>query len=347
MLGCADPPRVPIGALVVRALVRSADVAVRAPEPVGVDGGDLVVSADGVVLSQLDAAADEADRARPERVVHQRVEVPALADALRSHAEELADGDDVTRRRGTGGGTRARTRRGSRSGNPAATRRRRTRAPNARADVEDVLDDARVVEVELGEVGEVPPALVVDVVSLDAVRDDGEGFGQEPILVRTLLLRVEEGREGPVAAAGVVEDAVEDEADLAPLALGDQVAEGVLAAEHRVHLREVARVVPVVRRAQKHRGEVEAVHAEGLDVVEVMQDAAQRTALERTDRGGEPQGSRCAPAGGPDGRRGGGGRRRRGGREGGGGENLGEPARFWRQPGAANHRSRPRPGRDL
>lgn len=50
----------------------------------------------------------------------------------------------------------------------------------------------------------------------------------------------------------------------------DELAERLLAAEHGVHLHEVAGVVPVVRRGQEHGGEVHAVHAQGLDMVQAV-----------------------------------------------------------------------------
>ncbi len=277
--------RVAADARDVRGLVRAAHLAVRPPEPVRVHGRDLVVPADGVVLPQLHAAAHEPHRARPEGVVHERVEVPVLADVVRPDAEQLADGDAALFFRAAP------------VAEPAPERGldldRVIQTPAVdvelahpkRADVQDVLADALVREIELGQVGQVPPALVVHVVPLDAVRHDGKGFGQEPVLVRALLLRVQQRGERPVPAAGVVEDAVQYEAHPASVARRHELAHRVLAAQHRVHLHEVTGVVPMVRGAQEHRRGVQRVHAERLDVVQVRGDAAQRAALEAADGG--------------------------------------------------------------
>ena len=184
------PPRVATHPRDVRGLVRAAHLAVRLSEPVRIHGRDLVVPADGVVLPELHAAAHEPHRARPEGVVHERVEVPVLADVIRLNAEQLADGDAPFLFRAA----------------PVSEpfperwfdldRVIQTPAVDAelahpeRADVQDVLSYALVLEVELGQVGQVPPTLVVHVVPLHPVRHDGEGLGEEPVRVRALLLRV-------------------------------------------------------------------------------------------------------------------------------------------------------------
>ena len=186
---CASAAQSPLG-LRVRLLVRGAHLAEVVLEPLCVHGDDLVLSADGVVLPELEAAADKAERTRAEGVVHQRVEVVALTHAVGSHAEELAHGH----------------RAGVHRADPAAVLLPEfvrdldgvVESPPVDvelfhpplAHVEDVLHHALVVKVELWQVGKVPPALVVDVVPLHVVRPDGERLWQEPPLVRRLLLPV-------------------------------------------------------------------------------------------------------------------------------------------------------------
>ena len=89
-----------------------------------------------------------------------------------------------------------------------------------------------------------------------------------------------------MSSSGVVEDAVENDAHAAAMARIHQLSHGGVAAEHRVHLHEIAGMVTVVGGAEEDGRHVDAVDAEGLDVVEVGGDAAEGPALEGADRGG-------------------------------------------------------------
>ncbi len=82
------------------------------------------------------------------------------------------------------------------------------------------------------------------------------------------------------AAAGVVEDTVEDDAHPAAVRGVEQLAQGVVAAEQRVDLEVVVRVIAMVRGRTEDRGQVDRGDPEVLEVVEVLGDPAQVAALE-------------------------------------------------------------------
>ena len=90
--------------------------------------------------------------------------------------------------------------------------------------------------------------------------------------------------ERPETAAGVVEDAVKDNAHATRVAGVEQFAHCRVPTEERIDLEVVIRVVPVVRRGGEHRIEVDRVDAEPLEMVEVFDHAEQVTALEAVDR---------------------------------------------------------------
>ena len=81
------------------------------------------------------------------------------------------------------------------------------------------------------------------------------------------------------AAAGVVEDAVEHDADAPGVGFVDQPAEGRVAAEHRVDLLVVVRVIAMVRGRLEDRREVDGVDAQVAQIVEMLDDADQVAAL--------------------------------------------------------------------
>jgi hypothetical protein len=85
-----------------------------------------------------------------------------------------------------------------------------------------------------------------------------------------------------VPLADVVEDAVEDEAEPAPAASGDEAVEGGLAAEAGVDGVEGGGVVLVRRRRGEDRSQIDGVGADGDDVIEVGGDA-----VEPAERGDE------------------------------------------------------------
>ena len=90
--------------------------------------------------------------------------------------------------------------------------------------------------------------------------------------VRPVLHDVVELKE---AAAGMVEYAVKHHTDAPRVGFVDQPAQGRVAAEHRVNLLVVVRVVAMVRGRLEHRGEVDGVDPQVLQVVEVLHNADQ------------------------------------------------------------------------
>ena len=90
--------------------------------------------------------------------------------------------------------------------------------------------------------------------------------------------------ERPEPAAGVVEDAVEDDPHAAAVRRVEELAERRVAAEERVDLEVVVRVVAVVGGRLEDRRQVQRVDAERLDVVEVLDDPEEVAALEAVVR---------------------------------------------------------------
>ena len=86
--------------------------------------------------------------------------------------------------------------------------------------------------------------------------------------------------ERPEAAAGVVEDAVEDDPHAAGVGRVEQLAQGRVAAEQRIDQLVVVGVVAVVRGRGEDRVQVERRDAQVAQVVEVLGDAQQVAALE-------------------------------------------------------------------
>ena len=96
------------------------------------------------------------------------------------------------------------------------------------------------------------------------------------------------------APAGVVEDAVEHDADAPGVGLVDQPPERGVAAQHRVDLLVVVRVIAVVRRRLEDRREVDGVDAQ---VLTGSRGARRRRSGRRPDSrdrsAAQPQSSRC------------------------------------------------------
>ena len=65
----------------------------------------------------------------------------------------------------------------------------------------------------------------------------------------------------------------------------EQLAQGIVAAEQRIDVVVVVRVVAVVRRRSEDRSQVERRDAQGGEVVEPLDDAEQVAALEAVRRG--------------------------------------------------------------
>ena len=110
------------------------------------------------------------------------------------------------------------------------------------------------------------------------------GVEVEPVAVRRRRAGLEDVVERPEAATGVVEDAVEDDPHPALVGAIEQLAERRVAAEQRVDLEVVVRVVAVVRGRLEDRRQVDRGDAEVLEVVEPLGDAEQVAALEPVRR---------------------------------------------------------------
>ena len=91
--------------------------------------------------------------------------------------------------------------------------------------------------------------------------------------------------ERPETAAGVVEDAVEDDLHAARVGRVEQLAQRRVAAQQRVDHLVVVRVVTVVGRRGEDGIQVQRRDAELAQVVEMLGDAQQIAAFETGTRG--------------------------------------------------------------
>ena len=91
----------------------------------------------------------------------------------------------------------------------------------------------------------------------------------------------------------MVEHAVEHDADAPGVRLVDHPAQGGVAAEHRVDLLVVVRVVAMVRRRLEDRREVHGIDAQVHQVIQVLDHADQVAPLVAVVGRGAPHSSRC------------------------------------------------------
>mmetsp|Transcript_30183 Transcript_30183/g.75644 ORF Transcript_30183/g.75644 Transcript_30183/m.75644 type:complete len:215 (+) Transcript_30183:800-1444(+) len=213
----------------MRRLICTAHLGILLSEPRSVQRLNLVLASDGVVLPELHVAPCEPKRTCPKGVVHETIEVASLAHVLRPHAEEFAHSDALWRLSPASGAEFFPKCRGYLA--------RIVQAPAVYTKlfhpvcthVQDVLLHPRVVEVELGQVGEVPPALIIHLMALNPVRHDRKGLGKIPVAVRRLLLRVQQRGERPMSPARVVEHTVQHQSHAPRVACIHQFAESRLA----------------------------------------------------------------------------------------------------------------------
>ncbi len=90
--------------------------------------------------------------------------------------------------------------------------------------------------------------------------------------------------ERPPAAAAVVEDTVEHDAHAARMCLVEQLAQGVVATQQRVHGEVVVGVIAMIGGRGEHGVQVERRDAETLQAIEVLDDPVEVAALEAADR---------------------------------------------------------------
>ena len=81
------------------------------------------------------------------------------------------------------------------------------------------------------------------------------------------------------AAAGVVEHAIQNHFHLALVGGLEQFLEGSIATQNRIHAQIILGVIPMVGRALEDGAQVERVHAQVLQVVQLLGHAQQVAAL--------------------------------------------------------------------
>ena len=176
--------------------------------------------------------------------------------------------------------------------------------------LEEVLAHLGVVRVELGERREVPPGAIAQrrqrlptcgmrqgPISLERLRarffgvgpqlaPRGEPIGveDEPIDVRRRCAVLHDVVERPQSAAGVVEDAIQDQPHAALVYRVDQLAQRFVAAQQRIHPPVVVGVVPMIRGRGEDRVQADGVDPQVDQVVEMLGDPQQVAALEAVPR---------------------------------------------------------------
>jgi hypothetical protein len=114
-------------------------------------------------------------------------------------------------------------------------------------DLEQILPHPGVADVELGQRWQSPPAVVVwRMRGVTAISPQEPAPDDEPIEVGRVKAIFENMMKGPKAAAGMVEDAVENNSQAAVMGCIQQLAEGGVAPAQRVNLIIIIRVVAVV-----------------------------------------------------------------------------------------------------
>ena len=266
----------------------------------------LVVTADDTFV-QVPLGREAHDRLR-QRVVHDRVETiagqplralgPDLAHDVRLGVHRAAAAPELLPERlvaDLGGHVEA----------PAVD----PEAQPVLGHLHDVGADLGVVGVELGQgrqappgpVPQVPEGLVAALVFRDAderlvrgiqrvrgprvgpertVALEGGPGEVEPVAVRGAGAVLQDVVERPEPAPRVVEHPVEHDAHPARVRRVQQLAQGVVAAQERVDLQVVERVVAVVGGRLEDRGEVDRRDTEVREVREPLRDAQEVSALE-------------------------------------------------------------------
>ena len=81
------------------------------------------------------------------------------------------------------------------------------------------------------------------------------------------------------AATGVVEDAIEHDADALGMRCFDQTAQGLVAAQHRIDLVVIVRVIAMVARRLEDRRQVDRVDPQVHQMIQVLDNPPQITAV--------------------------------------------------------------------
>jgi hypothetical protein len=149
-------------------------------------------------------------------------------------------------------------------------------------DLHQILPNPGVLGIELGEGRVVPPGRVV---GRSTVGVEGQTRDRVPVEPRRVVAVLQDVVEGEEAATGVVEDPVEHHSDPPLPARGEQRFERSVAAEHRIDVEVVERVVPMIARRVEDRIEIEGIDPQFGQPIEVLDDPPQVAALVSAARG--------------------------------------------------------------
>ena len=143
------------------------------------------------------------------------------------------------------------------------------------ANGEEIVPRVRVCKVQLRHPFVMPDAVVILPLCIDGIAMD-----KEPAAIRRRFAVFDNVLKFVPPVAAVVEHAVEDDAHSACVDTVDQPPQIVLRAEGRVDLEIIGRVVLVVRRRAEDGRQIQARHAERLNIVELLRNARQIAAHE-------------------------------------------------------------------
>ncbi len=146
------------------------------------------------------------------------------------------------------------------------------------ADVPEELADLVRIRIELRQGGQAPPGLVIGRL-VRVVGEERELLDVEPVEIGRIRAVLQDVVELEEAAAGVVEDAVEHDANPSRVRLVDHPPQRGVAAQHRVDFLVVVGVIAMIRRRLEDRREIHGAHAQVDQVIQVLHDADQVAAL--------------------------------------------------------------------
>jgi hypothetical protein len=101
----------------------------------------------------------------------------------------------------------------------------------------------------------------------------------EPIQIRRFLSVFQDMVERPEAAAGVVENAIQNDPDACRVSFIEQLAQGFVPAQQRIDLKVIKRMIAVIGSGREDRVQVQGIDTQGFQVVKPIDDPAQITAL--------------------------------------------------------------------
>ena len=147
--------------------------------------------------------------------------------------------------------------------------------------VQEILADAFVLDVELGQGGDSPPGVVVGrVFGVMLIGTQRPAMHGEPIQIGRVAAAFQDMMEGPEAAAGMVEDPIQDDMHISGMGSLQQGAERGVAAQQGIHLHVVEGVIAMVGRCREDRVQIERIDTQRLEIVQLLDNAVQIAALE-------------------------------------------------------------------